>query len=601
MAMKTLVKTLLGLLALLFVVALVIYFFFPNVLIDGTNANYARAAGLEVSTITVGGRAYPVYASAEPDSGRATVVLLHGLGDDRNSFLQAAESLAEDYNLLLPDLLGHGDNGPGVRDGVDYSIRGQAEFLHELLAAAGLPRVHLVGNSMGGHVAAAFALRYPEAVDRLVLVNAPGITLPDREVYTGFGDPIRDREGMRRVAGRIFHEVPDMPGPVMDQMIADINASMPFIDSTVIPAVKGGEDYDLTGRLSALRAPTLILWGKHDPVVDYGVAEYFDRHVPLSRVEIIDDASHSPQLERPAVVGAAIRNFLTADPTAMITSVRNHHAAKIQLYRWYTLYERDMTPARIDNQLDILAPDVTITSAAGEMKGRENYPARLKAYAGWRNAHHVQNIDVNPGQDGRTDLVADIIYQNVQPDGTENRYTVHYENTLKTTAASAADNLPRFTHLNLQPTGQLDPAPFVDAYPENRCRALMHAWLYNMEALDGKVDGFRELLADDFLLNFSTQSQITDIGQLETWLNGTPRGLNVSSHHPINFSVRAAEPGSGADYRMSVDFVWFGAAKDGKAYRTVTAHDWLVSDDPAERFARIKQADVRQKVPLAPL
>jgi hypothetical protein len=219
----------------------------------------------------------------------------------------------------------------------------------------------------------------------------------------------------------------------------------------------------------------------------------------------------------------------------MLQSTKNSHAAQVQYYRWYQLYERDMfNPKRLAHQLDILDENVVIKSAAGEMKGRANYPERLAVYKGWKNAHHVQDVVVNDNADGSINLEANIIYQNIKPDGAESIYAIHYSTELN----KGEGLLPKFTKLTLTPTGELASKPFEDAYLINRCKSLMHYWLLNMEQLDGSVEPFKELLATNFELDFSTISEITKMEELQVWLNGTPKQLSISSHFPKNFSVK---------------------------------------------------------------
>jgi hypothetical protein len=212
---------------------------------------------------------------------------------------------------------------------------------------------------------------------------------------------------------------------------------------------------------------------------------------------------------------------------------KNTHLAKVQLYRWYQLYERAMNEKRIENQMQILAENVVIKSAAGEMRGKENYPARLSVYDGWKNAHHVQTVEVAETKNGLLNLEADIRYQNIQPDGQKKAYTIHYSTVL----TKSSEILPLFSLIEIKPTGETKDE-FEDAYPVNRIKSLMHYWLALMESLDGDVLPFKEILADDFLLNFSTASQINSIDKLHVWLNGTPESLQQSSHSPEKFSVK---------------------------------------------------------------
>ncbi|WP_458626570.1 hypothetical protein [Winogradskyella sp. PC D3.3] len=256
----------------------------------------------------------------------------------------------------------------------------------------------------------------------------------------------------------------------------------------------------------------------------------------------------------------------------MNTNTKTIHAAIVQYHRWYLFYERDFeNKQRLENQLEILADSIKMKSAAGEMQGKENYPERLKVYKGWKNAHHIQNIIVNKLEDGTINLEADIVYQNLKSDGSNDSYPLHYSTFLKEVPNA---QLPVFTEINIQPTGEIKNPTFEDAYPENRMLSLMHYWLLNMEQLDGNVEPFKEVLAEGFNLNFSTNSEpIVTIEQLEKWLNGTPLQLAESSHFPENFSVKVI---SENQYEVNVDFVWNGETKDGQIVTATTAHHWIV-------------------------
>lgn len=582
----------LSLITLLVVAGGAVYFLFPQVLIDITNSQYASAANLEKKTTDLAGYKVNYFASKTSDKAE-TMVLVHGMGDDKNSFLQSAAELSKHYNLILPDLLGHGENAKDPNR--NYSIDAQSYFLKELVTKLGVDRSHMVGNSMGGHTVAAFAIKFPDSVDKLILLDAAGLKLDDHIVYTGFGKTINNDEELQAVFDRVFYKTPSMPAPIKKLLRKQINASKDFVDDTLVKNITNGAYFNLKDQVQTIQAPTLVLWGKHDQVVKLNSAEYYAAEIPVAKLQILENAGHSPQLEIPEQVALAIIEFIKSRKSDMIKSTKNKHAALTQFYRWYQLYEGDLSDVRINNQMDILSDDVLIKSAAGEMKGSANYPARLAMYKGWKNAHHVQNVDVVEREDGTTNLEADIIYQNIQPTGEENKYTLHYSTFLKKTG----DNLlPIFTELNLMPTGQLEPTPFDDAYAENRMMSLMHYWILNMEQLDGNVTPFEELLTSEFLLNFSTTSALSSIEGLQKWLQTVPTSLKLSSHNPQNFKVKTVAENT---YELEVDFVWRGVTKDDKALKGTTHHKWLIVDDPNERFARIKRADVTQTEALSPL
>lgn len=92
--------------------------------------------------------------------------------------------------------------------------------------------------------------------------------------------------------------------------ISQINNSRDFLNNIIIPQIKNGDYFDLKDRISEIKAPTLILWGKHDKVVKFNVAERYNRDIPISEIEVIDNASHSPQLEVPNVVATSINSFI---------------------------------------------------------------------------------------------------------------------------------------------------------------------------------------------------------------------------------------------------------------------------------------------------
>ena len=305
--MKKILKIIAALLLILIIAGATVFFFFPQKLIDFTNSGYANAAQLEKKTLDVNEYKVHYFESSKQDQ-KETIVLLHGMGDDKNSFLQSSIKLSENYHLILPDLAGHGENEKNPD--LDYSIDGQATFLHSFLNQIGIKKFNLVGNSMGGHTAAAYAIKYPNDVEKLVLLNAAGITLDDHIVYTGFGKNIETDEEFITLLSRVFYKIPDLPSPIKKHLIKQINEGKDFVDSTLVPAIKNGTYFNLKDEVSKIASTTLILWGKHDKVVSFNVAEYYRDNIPNAKLELIENAAHSPQLEVPEVVANDIIYFI---------------------------------------------------------------------------------------------------------------------------------------------------------------------------------------------------------------------------------------------------------------------------------------------------
>ncbi|TBR37769.1 hypothetical protein CBF23_013830 [Marinomonas agarivorans] len=266
-------------------------------------------------------------------------------------------------------------------------------------------------------------------------------------------------------------------------------------------------------------------------------------------------------------------------------STLKSHLAKVQLYRWYQLYERPMNDARIANQMALFDENIIINSTSGQLKGKPNYPDALQRFKGWKNAHHVQSVTVTNTEKGAYQLTANIIYQGIKPDGEKSSYRIDYNTKL----TSNGDLLPVFANIDLNVTGPA-PVTFDDSYADNRMLSLLHYWLALMEQLDGNVEPFKEILTDDFRLNLSAKNNnINNIESFTKWLNGVPLQLQQSSHHIKNFSAQQI----GADlYQLQVDFDWYGIMKTGQRMTAKTRHIWQVVDNPNERFARVQKVDV---------
>lgn len=266
----------------------------------------ALRAGLAKKTVSVDGYTIHYYEGGKGPP----LVLLHGLADDKSSFVGAAAKLTGRFRVILPDLPGHGDN---ARDGGrDYSILGQVRNLQAFFGAMGLTRFHLGGNSMGGHISLAYAIHHPDRVEKLILLNAPGFQVDDHEVYTGFGHHIETKTAFHtQVIDRVYYRRPKLPSPVVEYLIAHINREMDFINA-MVRALKDGKDFILNDRVAGVQSRTLVLWGRHDVVVKPQVAEAYRDRIPNASLVWLENTAHSPQLEVADEVAEKISAFLAA-------------------------------------------------------------------------------------------------------------------------------------------------------------------------------------------------------------------------------------------------------------------------------------------------
>ncbi|WP_299302981.1 hypothetical protein [uncultured Litoreibacter sp.] len=298
-------------------------------------------------------------------------------------------------------------------------------------------------------------------------------------------------------------------------------------------------------------------------------------------------------------LGAAL---LTASATAgfaeMTTQdIKNgfkEHAALAQLHRWYQIYER---PAGgIENALDILAEDVTVTSGLGTANGHDDYAARVSQLPDtWKNAHHVKSTEITHGEDGAMTLSAQITYQN---EGMLEGGAIRQAELSYNIALSPTDTvLPVMSEVTITPISEGEPDAYSDAYADNRMLSLVHYWLALIEDPSRNPDPVREILADGFSLNFSSGA-ITDFEGFKAWLAGPGSQVAASTHLLEYFS--ASGPDADGLYSLSVDFDWHGLLPDGTELVAKTRHNWTATNDVTERFARIKSVDVEVLEPFRP-
>lgn len=264
----------------------------------------ASGAGLTKNSLDVDGYTAHFYEGGDPS--KPTLMLLHGLNDDKNSFVTSIRELSTTYRIVLPDLQAHGDNKK--TEDRDYSIAGQAKFINALTDKLGISQLVIGGNSMGGHTAAAFAARYPSKTRGLIVLNATGMQLNNESVYVYFPDKV-DIAFLEAYFESAFVTPPAFPKPMLQHIVNEMNTVALFMNS-LISQVETGDDFRMNEKAQSIGAPSLVLWGKHDPIVPLAYAELYTENLQNAKLVVLDNAGHSPQFELPARVQNALRRFM---------------------------------------------------------------------------------------------------------------------------------------------------------------------------------------------------------------------------------------------------------------------------------------------------
>src|ERR1044071_152261 len=227
------------------------------------------------------------------------VVLLHGFGASADSWNRFAKPLTKHYRVIAPDQPGW---GASTRiESASYGYPAQVERLHQFLSALGLKHVHLVGHSMGGFIASAYAAHYPGEVITLGLIAPHGMVEPEpsqlfRDVAKGDNWLVATSyQGFDRLLNNVFARRPYAPKAGV-RYLAD-HAIRGSAKSAKIFAEMQTNDPPLAERLPKIEAPALIVWGDQDRVLHVSCADLFRRGIKSSELMIIPGSGHMPLIE----------------------------------------------------------------------------------------------------------------------------------------------------------------------------------------------------------------------------------------------------------------------------------------------------------------
>ena len=256
------------------------------------------------------GSATSVRTHARSDGEGSPIAMIHGIGASTDSWAGLVPLLSDRFACLSYDLRGHGLSEVVAGD---YGLDAYVDDLAALLDARGIADTHLAGHSLGGVIAQAFALRYPERTRSAILVSTAACRTPEeREAILGLARTAA-REGaafiMERAIERWF-----TPGfqAAHPEAIARRKARVLETDpASFASAFRIYAESDLCGELHRIAAPTLILTGENDVGSNPRIARAMAARIPSAELEIFPDLRHAVLLEAPALVAERIAAFVT--------------------------------------------------------------------------------------------------------------------------------------------------------------------------------------------------------------------------------------------------------------------------------------------------
>lgn len=268
-------------------------------------------AGLAPAAVTVDDIQWQ-YLKNEWQDGQETVVLLHGFSADKSNWVRFAGAFGDGYNIVVPDLPGHGDTSHGLD--LDYDIDTQARRVLSLMTALGVNKFHVAGNSMGGAIAARIAWLAPAQVQTVGLFNAAGAHMQDSEFDAQLAEGnnpliVRAPGDMARVMEWAMAKPPFLPWPILNVMERK-GIERAALNEKIFKDLSRDNGIDQTAILPEVVARTLVLWGDQDRLLHVANADLFVATMPDAKKVIMPGIGHAPMLEAAAESAKIYREFI---------------------------------------------------------------------------------------------------------------------------------------------------------------------------------------------------------------------------------------------------------------------------------------------------
>ncbi|TRZ77302.1 MAG: alpha/beta hydrolase [Chitinophagaceae bacterium] len=232
-----------------------------------------------------------------------TLMLLHGLFGALSNFSDLIEKFRHTHKVVVPilplfDL-----------DILHTSVTGLAKHVTQFIEHKGYDNIHLLGNSLGGHVGLVYILKTPEKIKSLTLTGSSGLF----ENAMGDSYPKRgDYDYIKNKTAQTFYDPAVATKELVDEVFEITRNRIKVIK--ILALAKSAIRNNLSEELHQIKQPTMLIWGKNDIVTPPFVAEEFKKLIPHSQLQFIDKCGHAPMMEVPQEFNTILENFLQSLP-----------------------------------------------------------------------------------------------------------------------------------------------------------------------------------------------------------------------------------------------------------------------------------------------
>ncbi len=227
------------------------------------------------------------------------LLLLHGLFGALSNFSEQINYFKKNFKVIIPLL-------PLLElDIFHTTVSGLEKHVQGFIEARGYKNIHLMGNSLGGHIALTHILKHPSNIKTLILTGSSGL------FENGMGDsyPKRgDYEYIKKKAEITFYDPNIATKELVDELFEITNNRLKVIK--IISLAKSAIRSNLNEELNQIKQPTLLIWGNNDIITPPFVGREFNKLIPNSELFFIDKCGHAPMMEVPGEFNDILNNFL---------------------------------------------------------------------------------------------------------------------------------------------------------------------------------------------------------------------------------------------------------------------------------------------------
>jgi 2-hydroxy-6-oxonona-2,4-dienedioate hydrolase len=249
------------------------------------------------------------YSKKNFSTSKNVLVLLHGIGASADRWSYVTPTLSKYFQLIIPDIVGFGySDKPTVEYTMDFFVN----FFESFLSKLSVKRLSIIGSSFGGFLASEFTIKNPNRVDKLILAAPAGAMristrILDQYIMAALYPTYEN-------AKRAFRDMAHEQSNVTEDTIRDFmnrmrlpNAKYAFMSTLLAMRDSQG----LTGRLSKISVPTLLIWGENDRMIPLAYSKEYTE-IPKSQLIIINSCGHTPFVEKPIEFNNIVLKFLNA-------------------------------------------------------------------------------------------------------------------------------------------------------------------------------------------------------------------------------------------------------------------------------------------------